>query len=142
MSPSDRPSRISLIWLVVAVAYWLLLCVATHWPRTISGLDVGYRDKIVHFGAYAVLAILVATAWASRVGHLGWSALVCLVLVLTIYGAFDEISQPPFGRNCNIYDWLADVAGATAGAICFAILGNRFVTRGMESDSVTVPSAG
>jgi VanZ family protein len=29
-----------------------------------------------------------------------------------VYGLIDEITQPLTGRSCDIYDWLADLAGA------------------------------
>jgi VanZ family protein len=31
--------------------------------------------------------------------------------VMVVYGACDEVTQPIVGRNCSIFDWLADIAG-------------------------------
>ena len=121
--------RSSSLWLAIAGIYWLLLFAATHWPRSVPGIGQGHLDKVVHFAAFALLVALVAVACASRVGRLTWSALVAVVLVVAIYGAIDEVSQPLFGRYCHLYDWLADVAGAATGAAFFALIGNRLVAR-------------
>ncbi len=119
-----RQWAFALVW--AAGLYWLALFAATHWPSTLPGLDHGYLDKVAHLAAFCGLAMIVATAWAAFVGRLAISALVALVILLAIYGAIDEILQPPMGRNCSIYDWYADVTGAFVGATFFAVVINRF----------------
>ncbi|MDR3115247.1 MAG: VanZ family protein [Treponema sp.] len=75
-------------------------------------------DKVQHLLAYGVLA-----------GTLGlWFSLKqwkkrpfrCMVWVMSIaaaYGISDEIHQAFVpGRDCNVWDWLADTLGAIIGA--------------------------
>jgi hypothetical protein len=80
-------------------------------------------DKSLHFAAYLVLAFLL---WFSispnqrvdwRKASVCWAALVAVV-----YGLVDEVSQAVVGRNCDVLDFTADLAGALAGFILFAFL--------------------
>ena len=88
-------------------------------------------DKLCHFLGYAGLAFLASIAWSLwrpvgrplRRGHLA-----IVLLGLTAYGSFDEITQPLVHRTCELADWLADVAGAAVGLAGFA-LSTLFVRR-------------
>jgi hypothetical protein len=73
----------------------------------------GNGDKVLHFAAFYGLALLGAAAFPSRKG------LVWLAFLLCAYGALIEIIQPlpPFGRDRDVFDWVADSVGIT-----FAIL--------------------
>jgi VanZ family protein len=130
--------RYALILSAIAGMYWLVLFAATHYPRQIPGLDTGHLDKVVHFSAYAVLAFVVAAACTARVGRLGWSALLALVLGLAIYGALDELTQALVNRSCSVYDWLADVAGATVGTLLFAVVARWWFARRQRLRQPTV----
>lgn len=77
-------------------------------------------DKLFHFGAYCGTTVLLM--WCVRAGRtrratanteattFGLTVLALTVLVL-IYGAFDELTQPYFGRCCDIRDWFANLIG-------------------------------
>ena len=41
---------------------------------------------------------------------------VKIVSLLAVVGAFDEITQPLVGRDCELLDWCADVVGAVVGS--------------------------
>ena len=45
--------------------------------------------------------------------------LIVLGIVMA-YGAFDELTQPIFGRDCEFLDWVAD---SSAGVVAVSILG-------------------
>ena len=118
----SKPRR----WLVLAggalACYWLALVVGTHYPFP-HGIPTDYSDKELHFGAYAGLAFMGAAAWTARWGlrPVGW-AIVWVAVVM--HGAIDEWTQPPFGRTCELLDWVADVLGASLGmALFLAIAG-------------------
>lgn len=84
------------------------------------------RDKLLHAGAYAVLAGLVAAALGRRrLGALARTATVA-VLLSAAYGATDEWHQwyVP-GRDADPWDWAADVTGAIAGAAAVALILRR-----------------
>lgn len=78
-------------------------------------------DKLLHFGAYALLGLLVsygsdrsgmAPRWAVAIG--------CL------YGASDEIHQAFVpGRSADPADWAADALGVLAGTFVYARLRAR-----------------
>ena len=54
-------------------------------------------------------------------GPLGWRQLCAVWALIVLYGAVDEVTQIPVGRNANLSDWLADAAGATVGLAIFQI---------------------
>jgi VanZ family protein len=115
-----RTWRSSVI-LLALVCYWSALFVATHMPAQMVLLPGGLSDKMPHVVAFAVLAILFAAAWRVTAGPLGWRQLCTVWALIVLYGAVDEVTQIPVGRNANLSDWLADAAGATLGLAIFQI---------------------
>ena len=93
-----------------ALAWAVLIFVLSSRPTVPVPMAHGV-DKVFHFAAYLVLGS--ALAWgAARRGVLPWLA----VLMGAAYGASDELHQLLVpGRSATLLDWLADVAGATAG---------------------------
>ena len=84
-------------------------------------------DKLQHLLAYGALGCAVGL-WASPVF---WKRRPALALLLTTlvgsaYGAIDEFHQyfVP-GRDCNVWDWIADTLGAFLGALTLMIIGMR-----------------
>ena len=107
------------IWAYLLVVYWVLLLVATHIPRVAPPPGVQLpRDDVLHFAAYFVLALLALSAWSRR-KVLGPGDLAIVAVVLIGYGAFDEWSQTPVGRDASVSDWLADAAGVLVGVLVF-----------------------
>lgn len=84
--------------LVVALAVAL-------YPMT--GESPGNGDKVEHFAAFYALTLLGAAAYPAR-GSLKW-----LALLLSAYGGMIEILQPLplFGRDRDVFDWVADNIG-------------------------------
>lgn len=104
----------------VAVAYAVTLVLATHYPKPDQLLGrYGHADKLLHFGAYFLLAMFVAAAvwgagrWSRRVA-------VAVAIALAAFGAVDEITQPFFGRTADVFDWAADCAGIAIGILLVA----------------------
>jgi len=99
--------------------YWIAIFVGTHTPHGVRGLG-RVSDKLLHFGAYAGLAFLLAAALTTlRLRH---GALLLPLAVAAIYGCVDELSQLAVpGRQAEIADWGADVFGAGVGVIAFGI---------------------
>jgi VanZ family protein len=75
-------------------------------------------DKLLHAGAFGVLAVI--TAWASTRGRLHAATrgvLLAAWLISTAYGALDEVHQYYVpGRQADPADLLADTIGALAAA--------------------------
>jgi len=69
--------------------------------------EITQFDKVAHFAVYGFLGTLVYRAGAPK-----WPAWLA-VLVVSAFGATDEWHQyfVP-GRDCDVFDWLADTLGA------------------------------
>ena len=75
----------------------------------------------MHLAAYAGLAFLLVAA----VGGFrpGFRALLSCVVIIVAYGAVDELSQLPIpGRHGDLWDWLADLCGASLGLIAYFLV--------------------
>ena len=73
------------------------------------------HDKLIHGGVYLVLGALVMRALRRY---------FLAVALVAAYGLTDELHQlfTP-GRDCDVWDWAVDVAGAAVGAaIVLALL--------------------
>ena len=93
--------------------YWLLLFVATHYPRVQIPGEIPHSDKLVHFMAFGVLALLYWQFARVRRGvgpRLVWSS----AAVLLAYAALDEYLQQFVGRFTDVLDFVADAAGIVA----------------------------
>ena len=119
MSPTRR------VWTPVLVVYWVVLFILTHIPRVPQPPDILIPpDYVLHFAAYAILAFLCAAAWSWR-RSLSLRDLLALVVLLSVYGAADELTQIPVGRDASLGDWIADVAGAVVGALIYQVAAPR-----------------
>lgn len=118
---------------VIAAIYLGAMFLATHLPIDVETSASGV-DKLVHAAMYAGLAALLM-AVANVLWRTGASMAVGVVLLAAIYGALDEWTQtlvPP--RTADPWDWAADVAGASVGAIAY-LAGKRIISgRGSAAD--------
>ena len=114
-------------WYIVLLAvYWVALFAGTHYPD-VPQLAGDSSDKWLHGLAFLGLSLLLSATMAPR-RSLTWRRYLQVILMLGIYGAVDELTQPPFGRHCELSDWMADMTGALLGlAIVAAVsrLGRR-----------------
>lgn len=109
--------------LMLLILYWLALAVGTHIPRLPHVVSANLIDKVCHFVGFFGLGFLTSIAWSMRRPAdrpLNWSNFALLWLLLGIYGAIDETTQPWVGRSCELADWLADLGGLAAAMACFA----------------------
>jgi VanZ family protein len=130
---ASRQNRLShpAIGKIVLAGYVLVLLIATHLPPTVSLLlpEEHNLDKLYHFTAYAILAGFLATAWQLASGVLTARHLRWVWIAVAIFAALDEITQIPVGRDCDFWDWTADVIGAAVGLLVFAWLRRRITAR-------------
>lgn len=110
--------RASLTGLII---YWLALVVATHYPKP-PAIPLEQGDKLVHLAAYAVLALLASVCWSAWRTPLRKLDLLGLFAVLAFYAALDELTQPPFGRQTDVLDWIADLVGIACGIAAYAVV--------------------
>jgi len=111
--PVSRPATLAID--VAAGFYASLLVAATHYPRPQDLLGPNPpSDKVLHFLAYAGLGVLAAASASARGGWNG-PRVTLMALVLAVFAALDEVTQPWFGRAVEGFDWLADIAGLAVG---------------------------
>lgn len=89
----------------------------SHQPTVPIPMRFPHQDKVMHFGAYFLLAAFLAHAiFPAGLKRRFWLALV----IASLYGVSDEIHQMFVpGRDASVLDWLADTAGAWMGAFLY-----------------------
>ncbi len=104
----------TLRWIAVGV-YAAAIFVASSIPgRAMPPSPVLSFDKVVHFLIFLGLGAVVIWAWRRA-----WPA----ILACAAYGALDELHQSfTPGRSVEIGDFVADAAGAAAGALLILLL--------------------
>ena len=129
MPETKRPWFALPVW-TISIAFWIACVFMTHMPRPPSFTDVIVSDKIKHFCGYGTLATLIYfSLWIRGWGR--WTLPIIVLVILAAYGALDEITQPPFGRTCDLYDWYADMCGVTAAMIIWTFV--RTMTRSLPN---------
>jgi VanZ family protein len=88
-------------------------------------------DKLQHLFAYLVLAGSLGLWFSSN----QWQShrlrtYLLTILITSAYGVVDEIHQyfVP-GRDCNVWDWMADTLGAALGALIIMLAGSRLLSK-------------
>ncbi len=108
------------VLLIPLILYWIVLFIATSLPST-PYVDVfEISDKLKHFSAYLILAVLLGLnlhfqeKW-ERVSKffLSYTFIICI-----FYGLIDEIHQifVP-NRTGEFLDWVADLIGTLLGIL-------------------------
>lgn len=101
------------------VLYWVVLIILTSLPTT-SLPKVGISDKLQHFFAYFVLALLLNSSFlVQRKYQFSFNVKSLLsLLIVVLYAIFDEVHQYFIpGRFCEFSDFIADVIGGIAGVL-------------------------
>jgi VanZ family protein len=111
----------------VLSVYWMALFAATHVPHVPPPVPP-HSDKWLHIAAFAVLAALFAWTWSLR-APFGWRQGLAVLVILAVYGAVDEVTQPYTGRYASVADWIADVIGIVCGLAAFVAGGRLFRRR-------------
>jgi VanZ family protein len=77
-------------------------------------------DKAVHFGMYALFAVLLSRQISEVTSR--WRAVLLAVVIAVAFGAADEWHQRFIaGRSSELADWRADSIGAAGGALLYAL---------------------
>ena len=111
--------KISYIFKFLTLAALALILVMSLKPSVSVG-GMPHADKILHFGAYAVLAILARLGWPKH-----WGGLI--FIGLAIFGVGIEIAQHTM--NLGRMGSIADVAANFVGAALPLIVLHFFWTR-------------
>jgi hypothetical protein len=115
-----RRQKITIAFLIV---YWIVLAVVAHIPIPEVVYKARVSDKWLHFLAYLNLVFLLWFAVRPDSKVRLRNGMVWLVFLMTAaYGGIDELLQPYVGRTKDLGDFLANIAGVSAGLILFAFL--------------------
>jgi len=98
-------------------ASWVSAAVATHLPPRCMP-HIGLSDSVLHVAGFFVLAGLLWTTLRAY-DFKRPRRLVLTLAVLAVYAAMDEKTQPMFGRDADVADWLCDMLGTVlAAGVC------------------------
>ena len=109
--------------MIPLLLYWPAIFILTHIPLPGELLkDICASDKTFHYIMYLILAFLL---WFTinpekKVNWLKGSVWVAMCTVV-VYAALDEWLQGFVNRNPDVFDFLADLAGAISGFILLSI---------------------
>ena len=110
--------NIKIPWLlkcILTLAYAYLIFVASS-EDTSSITIPPYVDKLIHFVAFGILCLAICWSLSSaRIGSKNIYKLILAIGITSFYGMSDEFHQSftPH-RSVDVFDWLADTAGAVA----------------------------
>ncbi len=82
-------------------------------PGSAAGGLPADADKLLHAAGYATIALSVTGSQRAETTR----ALIAVVLAATLLGVGVEVVQPTVGRTASVLDALANLLGATAGAV-------------------------
>jgi len=123
-SPGAKGPRLARPWRFVCAAVLLAWCATSFFlssqsdPEGAVGVHLHLNDKIEHGIEYATGGFLAAGAFGFLAGR---RPLFAAVAFCGLWGASDEWHQSFVpGRDCSVYDLMADVVGATIGSSAFA----------------------
>lgn len=106
---------------LAALSYLVFMFIMTHLPkeRIPRTLELA-GDKVLHTSAFLVLGFLLSLAVQIRVRSYGWFAYAIPTFVFgMIYGWFDELTQPLFGRFYDLEDLAFNGLGLVMGMLLF-----------------------
>lgn len=109
------------ITIILLVLYWLTLIILAHIPMPRYVRKAGVSDKSLHIFAYLILTFLLWFAIRPD-EKVSWrKAAVWLVfIIVTGYGAVDEVVQSLVGRTCDAMDIAANITGILTGLLLFS----------------------
>ncbi|RWR13598.1 VanZ family protein [Siminovitchia fortis] len=125
------------IWLIAAIAWAAAIFIATHLPSSTGGntqvlieklfglssgqaalVNVAFR-KLVHLGAFGLLAVLLFNSFEKSRFLLAW-------VITTVYAATDEIHQSFVpDRTASVWDVVLDSLGALIALGMIKLLNQR-----------------
>jgi VanZ family protein len=123
----QKPFRSFLLNLSITLAYCFLIYVQSAYPSPDRLPNIPHIDKLLHFGAYAVLGILFFRTFESLPIDNSLKVVMILgILSSTLYGISDEIHQHyvPY-RSADIWDGVANLLGSIFGVFAYRYLLKR-----------------
>jgi hypothetical protein len=109
--------------IILLILYWLALIILAHIPMPQYVRKAGVSDKSLHFLAYLVLTFLLWFAIRPD-EKVSWrkAAVWWVLIIVTGYGAVDEVVQSLVGRTCDATDIAANITGILTGLLLLSFL--------------------
>ena len=106
--------------LTTAILFTVIVLILTHIPKEAipSQLQENSPDKLHHVLAYGVITFLFLISLRTSPTML--SALL-LFLVVSVIGAFDELTQPLVNRTASVTDLAANIVGILSALLFFTV---------------------
>ncbi|SFC87803.1 VanZ like family protein [Algibacter pectinivorans] len=105
---------------IIALVYALALAVVSliNLDGRLPDLEISFGDKIFHFLAYALFAVLWYFAWCFTFNFKKKKALIYAFIFAVLFGIIMEVLQGTFtaSRALDVYDALANTLGALIAA--------------------------
>jgi VanZ family protein len=112
---------------IALLFYWPALFILAHSPLPKVVHEAHITDRSLHFLTYFILVVLIWTA-AKPYEKVKWhKPFVWIILAVMVgYGAVDEWLQHWVeGRTADLWDYVCDLAGVSAGLLLLSILSFR-----------------
>lgn len=111
------------ITMAILAIYWVALLVFTHISIPKIVYQARISDKWLHFLAFMNLVFLLWFSFSPD-DKVNWRRRLVwlLLLVVCVYGGLDELTQPYFGRTCDLYDFMVNVVAVVTALIIITFL--------------------
>ena len=111
---------ITIYWLPL-IAYCGFIYLQSSYPSPEELPSFEFSDKLMHFGAYAVMGVLFYRAYQTLPLKTNFQSIVLLSMIsASLYGVSDEIHQAFVPeRDGSFGDVIADVLGAVCGVYVY-----------------------
>lgn len=116
----SRRTLARLLWVALFCWACIILFLSSLTPQELPEAAFLFWDKVNHFVAFAAGGWLAASALrVSRPQTRATTVLILAVALIAAFGVLDETLQTltPGRSGGDVDDWLADVLGASAGAL-------------------------
>ncbi len=112
--------RVTILYILVVTILSLVKMSSLPKPPTVTNFD-----KLVHFGFYFVMNMLVLIGARYRFGVSKVMPVIYITLGVISYGALIDVVQHFIGRECSLYDIAANSVGAVTALVVFRIHQDR-----------------
>lgn len=117
------------------VVWWGTMFVVTTIPsHSVPRVALFSYDKIIHGVMYFGLTILLFRLFYLVRGVARPYSLGVTLLLVSLYGVFDEWHQPLVGRSASLYDLYADLAGMVCALVLLVVV---MVLRRQQREAIT-----
>ncbi|MFP5504800.1 MAG: VanZ family protein [Gammaproteobacteria bacterium] len=121
-----KPDTLRLLSLILTLAWMGTIFLLSSQPGGQIEMGPPGFDKILHMGAYALLALLILGALPRPPGGYRLGQALAAAALAAAYGLTDEWHQFHVpGRSMDGWDLVADAAGALLGALVLRRLSRR-----------------